>query len=230
MKIFFTAISFLFLSLTFAQNGIDSPETDDYLTNKTITLPKKVLNVAGNPYAQKDFQLGNVYKQGKLIANNVALRYNVSRDEVEVKGDLATSNSQARVLKMNPDVYVRVLNDVYVYVAPTGADAPGGYFNVIHEGENYHLYKKLKKEFIEGKKAINSVARDIPPTYKDREDMYLVNAKTNELIELSGSRSRKLKAFPTHSKELKKYSKEENLNINKDYSLKKLVAYYNTLK
>ncbi|HBR52904.1 MAG TPA: hypothetical protein EYN07_06120 [Flavobacteriaceae bacterium] len=230
MKIICTAISFLFISLTFAQNGVDTPETDDYLTGKAITLPKKVLEIAGSPYAEREFQLGNVYKNGKLVANNVALRYNVSRDEIEVKGGINTSNSQARVLKRSPEIYVRVLNDVYVYVKPTTEGAPSGYFNVMLEGEKFHLYKKMKKEFIEGKKAINSVARDVKPTYQDREDLYLVNANTNVLTELSGSRNRKLKAFPSHNKELKKYTKQENININKDYSLKELVAYYNTLK
>ena len=230
MKIFCTALSFLFISITFAQSELDTPETDDYLSEKSITLQKKVLNVAGSPYASKEFQSGNVYKNGKLVANNVALRYNVTRDEVEVKGDKKTSNSQARILRMNPDIYVRVLNDVFVYIKPTSEEAPGGYFNVLHEGEHFHLYKKLKKEFIEGKKAINSVARDIPPTYKDRESLFLVDASNNQLISLDGSRKRKLKAFPSHNKELKNYSKENNLNINKEYSLKKLVAFYNTLK
>lgn len=229
MKILIAAVSLLCISATFAQNGIDRPETDDYLTTRYITPPNDPLDIAGSPYAEEDFQSGNVYKNGKLVASNVAIRYNVSRDEVEIKGEAAASDRQARVLKTNPDIYVRVLNDVYVYVKPSTEEAPFGYFEVLHEGENYHLYKKLKKEFIEGKKAINSVARDIPPTYKDREDLYLVQPN-GTITELSGSRNRKIKAFPSHNKELKKYIKENDLNINKEYSLKKLVAYYNTLK
>ena len=230
MKIIVTAISVLCISITFAQNAVETPVTDDYITNKSITLPKKVLQVAGSPYANKTFQQGNVYKKGKLVAANVALRYNVTRDEIEVKGAIVTSNSEARVLKADPDIYVRVLNDVYVYVSQSGTEGVKGYFNVVYEGEQFHLYKKMKKQFIEGKKAVNSVSRDIPPTYKDRENLFLVNTTNNTFIELAGSRNKKLKAFPSHNKELKKFIKEENLNINKEYSLKKLVAYYNTLK
>lgn len=228
MKIFLTALSLLCISATFAQNAIDTPETDDYLTNRSIRLTKDALNIAGTPYDNEEFQLGNIYKNGKLVANNVAIRYHVSRDQIEVKSGLNAPNSDAKILMASPAIHARVLNDVFVYIRPVGEDTPSGYFEVMHEGDSYQLYKKLKKEFIEGKKAINSVARDVPPTYKDKEALYLVD-ENGTLIELSGSRNRKLKAFPSHNKELKKYTKEENLNINKDYSLIKLVAYYNTL-
>ncbi|MDX1462012.1 MAG: hypothetical protein R3359_03065 [Marinirhabdus sp.] len=230
MKIFCTALSVLFVSLALSQNAVDTPVTDDYLTSKSITVLDNQIEIAGSPYAEEEFQQGNIYKNGKLVASNVAVRYNVSRDEIEVKSAVNLSNTQARVMKANPEIHVRVLNDTYVYMKPKAEDQPSGYFNVMYEGEHFHLYKKLKKRFIEGKKAVNSVARDILPTYQEDYDLYLVDANTNELIELNGSRNRKLKAFPSHNKELKKYTKTEDLNINKDYSLQKLVAYYNTLK
>jgi len=228
MKNLFTALSFLFIISTTAQNGVDTPATNDYLTTKNIRITNDISH-AGTPYENEVFQSGNIYKNGKLVGSNVALRYNVLRDELEVKTNMTMADAQAKVLKRDKDIYVRILNDVYVYMKPTSDQTVSGYFKVIYEGEKYHLYEKLTKDFIEGKKAINSVARDIPPTYKGDEELYLVPVNGNP-IELSGSKNRKLKAFPTHNKQLKSYVKENKLNINKDYSLKKLVAHYNTLK
>lgn len=228
MKNLFTALSLLFIFSATAQKAVDTPTTNDYLTNKTIRINNDI-TFAGTPYAEENFQSGNIYKNGSIVASNVALRYNVLRDELEVKSSMSMADAQAKVLKRDEDIYVRILNDVYVYMKPTSKEIESGYFNVLFEGEKYHLYQKLTKEFIEGKKAINSVAQDIPPTYKGDEELYLVPVN-GAPIELSGSRNRKLKAFPSHNKQLKKYVKENKLNINKDYSLEKLVAYYNTLK
>lgn len=228
MKNLFTALSLVFIFSATAQNALDTPTTNDYLTTKRVRINKNI-NYKGTPYDQELFQTGNIYKNGTIVASNVALRYNVLRDELEVKSSMAAADAQAKILERDKDIYVRILNDVYVYMKPTSKEIVSGYFKVLHEGEKFHLYQKLTKEFIEGKKAINSVAQDVPPTYKGDEELYLVPVN-GAPIELSGSRSGKLKAFPSHKKELKKYVKENKLNINKDYSLKKLVAYYNTLK
>ena len=231
MKFLSTIFFSLFvITSSIAQNAVDTPTTNDYLTNRPITKPKNTIDVAGSQYSNDEFQQGNVYKNGNLVASNVVLRYNVSRDEIEVKSSLTADDSSARLLRANPDIYIRILNDTYVYVKPTTAEAPSGYFKVLHEGEKFHLYKKEKKEFIEGMKSMNSISRDVPPTYKDDEVLYLVNTKDGSLEELSGSRNRKIEVFPSHNKELKRYTKKNNLNINKDYNLVKLVAYFNTLK
>ena len=228
MKNLFTALSLVFIFSATAQNAVDTPTTNDYLTNKSIRITNNI-NYVGTPYAEENFQAGNIYKNGQLVASNVALRYNVLRDELEVKSSASMADAQAKILKRDKDIYVRILNDVYVYMKSSTEEMASGYFKVLYEGEKFHLYQKLTKEFIEGKKAINSVAQDVPPTYKGDEELYLVPVNGTP-IELSGSRNRKLKAFPSHNKQLKKYVKENKLNINKDYSLEKLVAYYNTLK
>ena len=141
----------------------------------------------------------------------------------------AAPNSTARVMMRNPDIYVKMLNNVFVYAAPKeGLDRPG-YFLVLFEGENADLYKKISKEFIEGMAATTSLTRDIPSSYKEKEAYYLLNKNTNSFQEFPSSRNAKFGLFDDKKKELKTYTKEERLNINKEYALIKLVKYYNTL-
>ena len=228
-KLFFTLLLFTISFGGFAQMETEEETKDKYLTNVPITINPEAVNFIGSPYENEEFVLGNVYKSGKMVASNVALRYNALRDEFEVKASIDAPNSTAKVMMRNPDIYVKMLNNVYVYAAPKeGVNRPG-YFMVLFEGENADLYKKISKEFVEGMAATTSLTRDIPSTYKEKEAYYLLNKKSNNFQEFPNSRNAKFGLFKDKKKELKNYSKEEKLNINKEYALVKLVKYYNTL-
>jgi hypothetical protein len=223
-------LCFLFVSAgtISAQNGLSGSNSEQYVTNSTISTATLGKDYTGSPYAHEEFQNGTVYGTNNVLATNVALRYNVLRDEIEIKSNINASNAEARVLVKSPDVYVRILNDMYVYKVPTPDSDVSGYFLVMVEGESTSLYKKIKKKFIEGKKSINSVSSDILPMYKEIDEMYLVT-EAGEFQEMPNSRNKRINLFADHKKEVKQYIKEEKLNVSKDYELIDLVKYYNTL-
>ncbi len=228
-KLLLTLLLFTISFGSFAQMETEEETKNKYLTNVPITINSEAINYSGSAYENENFVLGNIYKSGRIVASNVALRYNALRDEIEVKASLDASNSTAKVMMRNPDIYVKMLNNVFVYAAPKeGVDRPG-YFLVLFEGENADLYKKISKEFIEGMAATTSLTRDIPSSYKEKEAYFLLNKKANTFQEFPSSRNAKFGLFDDKKKELKNYSKEEKLNINKEYALVKLVKYYNTL-
>lgn len=232
MKGFILSIVFLFVLLasssTLAQGVISHSTNESYITQKKIAQPSKGSAYTGSPYADKAFQKGNVYRDGVLLASNVALRYNVLRDEFEIKRTLSTSNYDAKVLRKSKDIYVKIFNKLYVYFDNLPNNKKGGYFEVVYAGEGLSLYKKTRKEFIEGKKAINSIAVDILPQYREKEALFLLNSD-NELIKLPKSRSGKISNLNQHKKEVKQFIRDEKLNVNKVYDLIKLLTYYNSL-
>lgn len=206
------------------------PAVDSYLTQTGITLALPGTNYTGSAYITDAFQRGGIYKEGKLVDGQVALRYNSLRDEIEVKPDLNATDSQARILRKNKSFYVKILNDLYVFEDRPGYEnAKPGYFEVLLESSPMSLYVKHRKEFIEGKKSINSISADILPSFKDREIFYLVNDK-GEFTELPASRNGKIKVFGKDRKNLKRYAKEQDLNVNRERDLVKLVEHYNSLK
>ena len=216
-------------SSAFSQMGTEENDSKNYLTNRAITIVAAERNFSGSAYENKEFVSGYVFKDGKPLASNVALRYNAKRDEFEVKKTLGSADTSGRVLKRSDEIYVKILNKVYVYSPLKEGISKGGYFIVIHEGDTYSLYKKLTKQFIEGREAINSITRDTPPAYQDKEVFYLVNNASENFTELPKSRKRKLKVFENNKKAVKAFVKENRLNLNKDYDLAKLVKYYDTL-
>jgi len=191
-------------------------------------MPDHGYTYTGSPYENKAFQPGFVFMDGKILASNVGLRYNAARDEFEIKKSVNTSNYAAKVLVKSEDIYVKIMNRLYVFVDKNEENKTGGYYEVLLDGERISLYKKLSKEFIEGKKSVNSIAADILPMYKEKEQLYLLNEK-NELTELPNSRNGRINYFSNNKKQIKQHIRDNKLNINKSYDLIKLIRYYNSI-
>ena len=211
-----------------AQGVFNDPETDTYISRKSITQPDHAYTYTGSPYENKAFQKGFVFRDGVILASNVGLRYNAARDEFEIKKSLNTSNYAAKVLMQSEDIYVKIMNRLFVFIDKDEETGIGGYYEVLHEGERLSLYKKLSKDFIEGKKSINSIAADILPQYKVKEELFLMN-ESKELMELPSSRNGKINSFAQNKKQIKQHIRDRKLNINKNYDLVKLLRYYDSL-
>lgn len=209
--------------------GTEEDDTIKFMSNKPITIVPEESNFSGSAYENEEFVNGYVFNDGKILASNIALRYNAKRDEVEVKRSLTTSNADARVLVKNSDIYIKILNKAFVYSPVREGISKAGYFVVLHEGDNYALYKKISKKFMEGRESVNSITRDTPSVFKNIETYYLVDKESGAFTLFPKSRKGKLKVFTENKKEIKEFVQSEKLNINKDYALKKLVKYYDTL-
>ena len=148
---------------------------------------------------------------------------------MEVKNSLNSSNKNARVLIKSDDIYIKILNKVFVYTPVKEGIDKAGYFMVLQEGDNYSLYKKITKKFIEGRESINSITRDTPPAFENKVVYYLVNKSDGSFTKFPKSKKGKLKVFTQHKKEIKDFVISNSLNLKKDYALAKLVKYYDTL-
>lgn len=223
--------SFLFLStsLSVAQMGTEEVGAIHYMTNKPITINPNARNCSGSVYENEEFVNGYIFINGNTLASNVALRYNAERDEIEVKKSLRVSNSTAKVLLKHEDIYIKILNKLIVYTPIKDGIDKAGYFMVLQEGDNYALYKKIQKKFIEGRESVNSITRDIPPAFKNVEVYYLVNKAKGSFNKFPKSKKGKLKVFSQNTKEVKNYVNTNKLNVNKEYALAKLVKFYDTL-
>ncbi|MCF6307149.1 MAG: hypothetical protein L3J09_04250 [Flavobacteriaceae bacterium] len=195
-------------------NGIDYSDVDSY---------------NGTPYATPVFLLGNIYEKSTLLANNIALRYNAISDEIEVKESMTTSDDEAKPLTKSIDIYVKINEDIFIFAPYQGGIENGGYFLVLFEGEKYNFYKKLVKKFTPAKKATTSITTDTPAIFKDRPVYYIVT-KDGKYYEFPSSKNKKLKVFGEKKEEVKKYVKENNLDLNNEKDLKKAIVYFDNLE
>jgi len=195
--------------------------------NKGINF-KDTKSYKGTPYNNPNYLLGNIYKEGKLLANNIAIRYNAIADEMEVKQNPSDSDDDARVLTKSQDIYVKIIDAIYVFVPYQGGIEKGGYFQVIFEGNNIALYKKHVKDFSPEKKATSSITKTLPAVFKDKPVFYLVTKK-GTFYQMPKSKSKKLKVFGEKQNKMKDFTKQNSLDLNKEQDLLTAIKYYDTL-
>jgi len=183
----------------------------------------------GSPFANPSYLLGNVYQDDKLISKGIALRYNVYSEEIEVKESILEDYKNAKALTKSTDIHVSIATDEFVYLPMSESLATSGYFQVLHQGNFIVLYKKLQKKFYLPKKAATSLTKDVPATFIDREVYYLAT-KEERFYELPNSKSKKLKIFEKNKEIVKDYLKENDLDINKENDLIKLIVYIDSLE
>jgi len=200
--------------------------TAEFLSSKTTPVFKGYKNTMGSIYANKEFQTGSVYKDGTLVASNVALRYNVQAEEIEMKAN--TNTTVANVIKTSENISVRILNDDFVYLISPDKNQKAGYFMVIAEGGKLTVYKKIIKDFIEGKESANSYSRDVPDTFKEKEQLYIVSA-AGSLTKLPKGKTKREKLLVSQQNQMSSYIQTNNLNLRKEKDFNKALDYFNAL-
>jgi hypothetical protein len=182
-------------------------------------------NSIGTPYNHPDYLVGNVYKGNALWATNVALRYNAVADEIEVKESLESADEDARLIPKDPDIFVKIVNDIYVFIPFQGKIEDGGYFHVMFEGKKLDLYKKLKKRVIPGRTASSSFTQDVPTEFRDESQYFLVT-KSGRFFQLPDERSKKFDIFGANKEVVLEYVKNNDLNPEKEDDLLQIIQFY----
>ena len=230
MKNNFLVLASLFVSLNMLSQSMANDQTTDnvFLSSKTTPVFKGYKNTMGSIYANKEFQIGSVYKNGKMVASNVALRYNVQAEEIELKANTSTSATVANVIQADQNISVRILNDEFVYLVSPDKNQKAGYFMVIAEGSKLTIYKKIIKDFVEGKESANSYSRDVPDTFKEKEQLYIVSS-TGGLTKLPKGKAKREKLFAPMVNQMSTYIENNNLNLRREKDFNQALAYFNAL-
>ncbi|GEQ84498.1 hypothetical protein ULMS_00060 [Patiriisocius marinistellae] len=208
--------------------GNDQQIESNYISSKTTPIFKGYKDTNGSIYMNEEFQMGSIIMNGKVVANNVALRYNVLDEEIELTKGLNSGITVANVIKKDANIHVSIANETLVFLPSPNKNMRDGYFNVLREGKNISLYKKLSKDYREGKVSVNSIARSVPATFKEQETLY-VKIKDGSLMELSNSKSKRKRLFIDKEEAMKNHIDNENLNLRKDDDLISAIDFYNTL-
>jgi hypothetical protein len=230
MKNNFLVLVSLFVSLNMLSQSMTNDQTTDnvFLSSKTTPVFKGYKNTMGSIYANKEFQIGSVYKNGKMVASNVALRYNVQAEEIELKANTSSSATVANVIQADQNISVRILNDEFVYLVSPDKNQKAGYFMVIAEGSKLTIYKKIIKDFVEGKESANSYSRDVPDTFKEKEQLYIVSS-TGGLTKLPKGKAKREKLFAPMVNQMSTYIENNNLNLRREKDFNQALAYFNAL-
>ena len=225
---YYLLVALLISSITIAQPSIKESSETAYISDRTVNLMDNPNDYTGSPYYEKDFLKGSIVKDGKIIAINQDLRYNVSKEEFEIKNPNKKESKIVQTILRNKDFEIKIGNTSFEYISSSENNLRG-YFIPLFKGDKNFLFKKITKTYLPAQKAANSMSNDIAAMYREKEVMFLVNDK-GVFTELAGSKGRKLKAFGNLKNEVKAYIKENKLNLNKEKDLIKVVSYIDSLE
>lgn len=227
------ALSFLLIGSGFiyAQNRTIQLETDFFVNSmdRNYVAPDFVDKYDGSPYNSTTFLLGNIYINNELTKSDVAMRYNIYSDEMQVKETLQSEDKDITALIKSPDISVTILKDKFIYVPKGKGLEKGGYFQVETNGKTYSLYKKLGKEYFEASKAKTSFERDVPAKFEDRITYY-IHFSNGGMVFLPKSKKKRYKAFGESEAMVKAYAKERKLDITNEEDLKRVIVYLDNKK
>ncbi|HZW77596.1 MAG TPA: hypothetical protein VFF21_04740 [Flavobacteriaceae bacterium] len=203
--------------------------------SRTIDLNEKALAfglteaefeaIKDQAYANPNFIPGTIYQDNKPVRTGVPMRYNAFADEIEIKQ--SPSATEIGALMKDPNVYVKSGTQFYVFVPFRGSNEKGGYFNVLHEGKRFSLYKKVTATFKEAQKAQSNYARDTPPSFPKTTTYYLVDNGT--FLELPTGKSKIQNSFAGSKKDMNTFIKQNKLDLSNERDLIKAVAHYDQL-
>lgn len=180
----------------------------------------------GSPYSNEDFLQGKIFKNDELVKTNVAMRYNLFSDEIEIKK--YKNDETYGALLRDPDVFVKIFNDIYVFIPFEGSNEKGHYFKVSTEGKNFNLYTKESVVYKPPYFAKSNYEISRPAEWSKEVTYYLASTK-GELYELPNSKSKIIKAMGSKSSEIKSFIKKNRLDLDAEDDLVKLVDYYNSI-
>jgi hypothetical protein len=225
--VYYAIFTLLISSVVIAQPSMQEPSQTEYISNRTVNLMDNPNDYTGSPYYNVAFLKGSILSKGKTIASNQILRYNVSKEEFEIRDSRNQESKIVKTVLRNKDITIQIGDESFEYIS-SAKNKLRGYFIPLFKGGKNSLYKKITKKYIASQKAINSMASDIAAFYKEKEILYLVDNK-GTYTELSSSKKGKLKAFGDMKKNVKDYTKQNKLNLNKEKDLIKVVTYVNSI-
>lgn len=176
-------------------------------------------------YANPEFVRGVIFQDNKPIRAGVPMRYNAHADEIEIKND--PNSSEVSSLVRNPDIFVKIGEIFYVLIPFEGSVEKGSYFNVLHEGDVYSLYKKITATYREGRTAKTNYESDVPPSFQKETIYYLV--ENNNFLQLPDRKSRLERVFTSNNKEMANFIKSNKLDLRNEKDLIQVVAHFDSL-
>jgi hypothetical protein len=184
-----------------------------------------IADVEGEPYFQKFFSIGDLMYKDSLNLGKYLMRYNAYTDEIEVKNEQTTN-------VINKADYIRVIlnnkNYVTLNYAKNNGSIEKGFFIEKVKGTHGSLFLKRHKTVRQGQEAKTSFHKNTPPTFIDHE-AYFLKFADNQPLKIKLKKTKILNAFPDKTDALKKYVKQEALNLETEAGLISLVEHYNGL-
>ena len=175
---FFVLIIYSIFSQNIGSNGVrsDSRINDlfELIKNRVNKYPNTNPKVKGSEYFDKIFKPAEVEYFDKDLDENIFLRYNAYKDEIEFSNNPKTLSSD-EILMKNMNISCSIEGEKYIYTKYINVNElrKEGYLIELFLGKKYALYEKRIKVFMDGSEAKTSLERSFDPRFVEKFKYYV---------------------------------------------------------
>jgi hypothetical protein len=183
----------------------------------------------GSPYTTNEFAMTTMF-YGDENLGKIYYRYNALNEEIEIKNSLRESEG---IKSLSRDKKISILvdgNKMRFMTFVTSKDKTlNGYLSILSDNGQYKLFKRTNIKFTEGKAAANSFVKAVPARFSQFIEYYFQKEGVNRIDEIPLKNSKLLKLMDSSEREgLKKYLKDNSLNIKEEADLIRAFDFLNT--
>ena len=216
---FFILSTYSIFSQNIGSNGVrsDSRINDlfELIKNRVNKYPNTNPTVKGSEYFDKIFKPAEVKYFDKDLDENIFLRYNAYKDEIEFSNNPKTLSSD-KILMKNMNISCSIEDEKYVYTNYININGlrKEGYLVVLFIGKKYALYEKRIKLFMEGSEAKTSLERSFDPRFVEKFKYY-VSKNNSEKKEIKINKKNLVDFLDLDANNKKKIIKQNKLKFKK---------------
>ncbi len=194
------------------------------ITTRDINRIEHEYLVAGSPYLDQEFKLGQWFLNGKK-QKELAMRYDAYHDAVQFLQD-----EQKVYLSKSKDIEAQIDGKTFQYIDYLDhSNLKSGYFSPLNDGETL-LYLRIIKTIKGPVDPENGYTQFKPPTF-ETSVLYYIKPKGKPATPLLGlSRKEVFAVLWDKYSELRTYARERKLNVRDEAEAVAILAYYDQLK
>ncbi len=178
------------------------------------------VDVEGSPYMNDDFMPAMLYPDEKLYL----ARYNAKDDEIEVQ----LAEDKILVLDNARRDYKMVFRDsdlTYTTIYNQGEKMPGYYVELVTT-DKISVYKKQTKRFVEGREATDNFSKDKNAYFTQASEIFFIRLiEDGPIVEMPTKRRKFSKLFDSKEDEIDDYIKDNDIDLEEESGIKKVVGF-----
>ena len=214
-------------------NGVQSDgrliDIFENIKNRANTNTKNISSIKGSPYFTDTFKSAQVEYFGKILKNNIFLRYNAFSDEIEMAKS-SNQNSSDEILIKNNKVACVIDNDTYRYLGYINENqTPAvGYVKELFKGTTFSFYIRETKAYMEATTARTSLERSFPARYVDKKYYYYA-IENGPLQEVKLSKKKIINSLKPFASQIKTFINDKDYKLKKTKEVVEMFVFLETL-
>ena len=180
--------------------------------------------VEGSPYYIDEFKKGTIYTYQKIQYNDIPLRYNIYKDEMEFQ------KPDDQILAIaTPEIVEKAVvgEDTFSNIPyEFGNTVKHAYFILLIEGK-LSLYMRPEIIYQKPKKAAGYIDPE-PAKFIKRPDVFYLRINQQAAVKIESKKDLQ-NFFTDHQKQIQDFIKKNKIKVGKKDKIIELVQYYNSL-